>query len=63
MARVPHKFVNETLWPEFCELSKTLHKYLNEITEKIIFESVFSDNSEAEVINDAQASLPEAEMN
>jgi hypothetical protein len=63
MAKVPHKFVKETLWPEFCELSNTLHKYLNEITEKIISESVFSDNSEAEVINEAPASLPEAEVN
>jgi len=59
MAKVPHKFVQETLWPEYCQLSETLQKYLNDITEKIISESIFADNSEAEVISEEPAFLPE----
>lgn len=59
MARVPHKFVQETLWPEFSQLNETLHKYLNEITEKIISENVFADNSEAEVIRENPELLSE----
>jgi hypothetical protein len=60
MAKVPHKFVQETLWPEYCQLSETLQKYLNDITEKIISESIFADNSEAEVINEEPIALPES---
>ena len=55
MARVPESFVDETLWPEFKELSSTLGQYLSEVTDRVIGESIFSDHSEAEVVK--QASL------
>jgi len=48
MVKVSSSFVNETLWPEFIELSKVLDEYLTEITDKLIAESIFSDTSEVE---------------
>lgn len=49
MARVPISFVDETLWPEFTELDDTLCTYLDEVTTRVIGESIFADSSEAEV--------------
>ena len=49
MARVPVSFVNETLWPEFQELNKTLRSYLDEVTERVITTGIYADSSEAEV--------------
>ena len=34
MAKIPKSFVDETLWPEFEELNKTLKEYLEEITNR-----------------------------
>ena len=56
MARVPKSFVDETLWPAFEELSKTLQTYLNDITDRVIAEGISSDQSEAEVVE--QPPLP-----
>jgi hypothetical protein len=50
MARVSQKFVDETLWPEFVELDKTLQAYLNDITNRVISESIHSDSTEAEIV-------------
>lgn len=50
MAKVPKSFVDETLWPEFKELDETLKSYLDDITNKVISETIHSDNSEAEVL-------------
>jgi len=49
MANVPKSFVDETLWPEFKKLSQTLQSYLNEITDRIIAEGIWADNSEPEI--------------
>lgn len=49
MARVPESFVHDTLWPEFEELSKQLHEYLQASTDRVIQDAIFSDSSEAEV--------------
>lgn len=49
MARVPKRFVDETLWPEFEQLDKLLCKYLDEVTEKVIREGVYEDVTDAEV--------------
>jgi hypothetical protein len=51
MLRVPVSFVEQTLWPEFQELNKTLQTYLRQTTERIIRESVHGDTSEVEVIS------------
>jgi hypothetical protein len=58
MTRAPQKFVNETLWPEFQEISRTLRIYLSEVTERVVSEVICKDNSEA-VIIDEPRQLPE----
>jgi len=50
MAKVSTQFVNETLWPEFQELNEILRSYLEDITNRVISESIHTDSSEAEVI-------------
>lgn len=47
MVRVPRRFVDETLWPEYLALSESLRSYLNEVTERVISEAVHKDHSEA----------------
>ena len=48
MARVSESFVDQTLWPEFKELSSVLNRYLSEVTDRVIREGIYEDNSEAE---------------
>lgn len=48
MARVSKSFVDETLWPEFLELSDVLTKYLSEVTDRVIRQAISEDSSEAE---------------
>jgi hypothetical protein len=50
MARVPRRFVKETLWPEFQEFSATLQSYLSEVTERVVSQVICQDSSEAEVV-------------
>ena len=50
MARVSVKFVDETLWPEFLEISKTLELYLSEVTDRVVSQVIHQDSSEAEVV-------------
>lgn len=52
MARVSDRFVDETLWPEFQEISKTLEAYLSEITDRVVSEVIHQDSSEAEVVGE-----------
>jgi hypothetical protein len=46
--RAPKSFIDKTLWPEYLQLEKALHEYLNEATERIIREEVFGNSDEAE---------------
>jgi hypothetical protein len=48
MARVPARFVDETLWPEFVELNRTLAAYLADVTKRVIAEGIAADTSEVE---------------
>ena len=50
MVKVSKTFVDETLWPEFKELNKTLKSYIEDITNKVISETIHDDSSEAEVV-------------
>jgi hypothetical protein len=50
MVRVPRSFVDETLWPQYLELSETLKKYLAEITDRVIAEGIHGDDGEEEVV-------------
>lgn len=47
MAQVSQRFLDETLWPEYEQLSKVLRGYLDEITERVIAEAIHSNTSEA----------------
>lgn len=49
LARVPARFVRETLWPEFVELDRTLQSYLTEETNRVIAECINKDTSDVEV--------------
>ncbi len=55
MLRVPRGFAEDVLWPEFKELNVALMQYLNEVTTRVIRETVHGDTSEA---NEAPAVLP-----
>jgi hypothetical protein len=59
MARVPKRFVQETLWPEFQQISGTLQEYLSEVTERVVGEVIHQDSSEADVVEEPRA-LPSA---
>ncbi len=50
MAKVSKTFVDETLWPEFEEFDKILESYLDDITNKVISETIHADSSDAEVV-------------
>ena len=50
MARVSKRFVDETLWPEFQEISTALRSYLSEVTDRVVHQVIHQDSSEAEVI-------------
>ena len=47
MLRVPKKFVDQVLWPEFRELNTELTRYLDDVTTRLIREEVHRDTSEA----------------
>lgn len=55
MAMVSETFVNEILWKEYQELNEVLRSYLQEITERVIKESIHADSTEAEVVNETKA--------
>jgi hypothetical protein len=57
MAKVSHRFVDETLWPEYQQLSQVLQGYLREVTERVISEAIHGDTSEATEVADP-AQLP-----
>jgi hypothetical protein len=47
MARVSKRFVDETLWPEYEQLSTVLRRHLDEVTERIIAAAIHADTSDA----------------
>jgi hypothetical protein len=53
MVKVPKAFVNETLWPEFQQISATLRTYLDDVTDRIIADVIHGDSSEAVEVADA----------
>ncbi len=57
MARVPKRFVDEVLWPEFEELSQVLRQYLADVTERVIATALEPDASDVEE-RSAPAALP-----
>jgi hypothetical protein len=51
MARVPKRFVDETLWPEFQQISHALQVYLSEVTDRVVSQVIHQDGSDAEVVD------------
>jgi hypothetical protein len=47
VVRAPRSFVDKALWPEYLQIKDALNQYLNEATERIIREEVYSDSAEA----------------
>ena len=47
MLRTTRSFIDRMLWPQYVELSKLLHDYLDEATRDIITRGVHGDLSEA----------------
>lgn len=54
MVRVSRGFVDQTLWPEFDALAKTLKDHLEAVTSRVIAEVLHTDDGDAEV----RAALP-----
>ncbi len=52
MVKVPRTFVEETLWPEFLELSDVLQSYLDEVTERVIARAIHADEGDEEVLEE-----------
>lgn len=52
MVRVTPRFVDETLWPEYREISKTLRSFLNDVTDRVVTEVLHKDSSEAVVVDE-----------
>jgi hypothetical protein len=49
MVRVPRRFVDDTLWPEFVELDRVLRETLERATEQVISHVFEQETYEAEV--------------
>lgn len=54
MAKVSKGFVDETLWPEFEEINRTLQTYLAEVTDRVVHQVIHQDQSEAEVVKEPE---------
>jgi hypothetical protein len=50
MARLSRRFVDETLWPEYQQLSGVLRTYLDDVTERVIAEAIHKDTSDADEV-------------
>ncbi len=55
MVRVSETFVNEVLWKQYRQLDEVLRSYLEEVTDRVIRESINDDSSEATVVNEPAA--------
>ena len=50
MLKGPPSFLQETLWPQFQELSRELSKFLDDITRRVISEEVFRNTADADEV-------------
>lgn len=51
MVRVPERFVDETLWPEFQKIKDELNAYLEEVTDRIVKKVLHEDSSDTIVVD------------
>lgn len=54
-ARVTRRFVDETLWPEFEQVTSVLRQHLNEVTDRIIAQAIHQDLSDAPTVQEQRA--------
>jgi hypothetical protein len=47
MVKAPVSFVNETLWPEFRQISAALRSYVDQLTERVLADVFQADSSDA----------------
>lgn len=52
MVRAPKSFMDETLWPEFEEVSRELRTYLDEVTARVIREAIHADVRDADEVEE-----------
>jgi hypothetical protein len=52
MVKAPRSFMDQTLWPEYQELSRELQTYLSEVTDRVIREAIHGDDSDAEEVEE-----------
>ena len=52
MVQVPERFVAETLWPEFQNISAELNSYLQEVTDRVVKQVLHEDSSDAVVVDE-----------
>jgi hypothetical protein len=50
MVRVSRRFVDETLWPEYQQIARTLFSHLDQITNRLIGEALHHDASDPQEV-------------
>ncbi|MCC6811921.1 MAG: hypothetical protein IT381_31140 [Deltaproteobacteria bacterium] len=58
IAKVSKRFVDETLWPEYVQISDTLRTFLDDVTNKVVAECIHADNSDVAEIEPAALPAP-----
>jgi hypothetical protein len=54
MVKVSRRFVEETLWPQYQQVSETLQAYLSEVTDRVVSQVLNEDLSEAVEVDERQ---------
>ena len=54
MVKASKRFVEETIWPQFQQVSETLHTYLSEVTDRVVSQVLNADLSEAVEVPEQQ---------
>jgi hypothetical protein len=49
MVKITRVFVDETLWPEFCQFQALLHEHFGAVTDRVIAQAIDGDNSAVEL--------------
>lgn len=58
MVKAPASFIDETLWPEFQQITSAIRAHVDQVTERILAEVFQSDSSDAAEVT-TPALLPE----
>jgi len=60
MLKAPERFVDETFWPQYQQLTKTLNSWMDEITTQVIREVLHSNGDDVEEMVEAPSSSSNA---